>query len=106
MRILLDENLPHDLRHELIGHEVSTVAYMQWSGLKNGQLLAVAASNGFDCLITMDSGVQFQQNLASLPLSVIVVKAKTNAIDDLRPLLPQLLTVLATLMPKSFTRIG
>ena len=27
MKILLDENLPHDLRYFLSGHEVSTVAY-------------------------------------------------------------------------------
>ncbi len=85
------------------GHEVSTAAYMRWSGLKNGQLLALAASNGFDCLITMDSGVQFQQNLASLPLSVVVLVAQTNKIDDLRPLAPLLLTTLATLKPKSVT---
>jgi hypothetical protein len=39
MKILLDENLPHKLRHEIIGHEVFTVAYMGWSGIENGKLL-------------------------------------------------------------------
>jgi len=28
MKLLLDENLPHDLRHFLPGHEVVTVAYL------------------------------------------------------------------------------
>jgi hypothetical protein len=28
MKLLLDENLPHQLRNEIAGHEVFTVAYM------------------------------------------------------------------------------
>ena len=30
MKILLDENVPHDLRHFLPGFEVFTVTYMGW----------------------------------------------------------------------------
>lgn len=47
MKLLLDENLPHDLRAKLVGHEVFTVAYMKWSGLENGELLSAAAGCGF-----------------------------------------------------------
>ena len=36
MKILLDENLPHVLRHALVGHDVFTVAYMEWGGTENG----------------------------------------------------------------------
>jgi predicted nuclease of predicted toxin-antitoxin system len=43
MKILLDENLPHNLRHELHGHDVYTVAYLEWCGTKNGELLRCAA---------------------------------------------------------------
>lgn len=39
MKLLLDENLPHQLRHEIAGHECSTVAFMGWSGVENGELL-------------------------------------------------------------------
>ena len=38
-RILLDENLPVQLKKELIGHEVRSVAEMKWSGIDNGVLL-------------------------------------------------------------------
>jgi hypothetical protein len=48
VKLLLDENLPHDLRHHLVGHEVFTVTYMGWSGTKNGALLLLAADAGFD----------------------------------------------------------
>ncbi len=90
MKILLDENLPHELRHEIPGHEVFTVKYMGWSGVKNGLLLVQAGEAGFDVMITVDSGVKYQQNLSRLSLSVIVVRAASNDIDDLRPLLPKL----------------
>ena len=36
MNVLLDENLPHELRRELAYHDVYTVQYMGWSGVKNG----------------------------------------------------------------------
>ena len=39
MKIVLDENLPHDLRYFLPRHEIFTVAYMGWSGIENGELL-------------------------------------------------------------------
>jgi hypothetical protein len=77
-----------------------------WSGVKNGILLARAAASGFDVMVTMDSGVPYQQNLAALPLAVIVLSAPSNDIDDLRPLVPRLLELLKIVTPKTVTRIG
>jgi hypothetical protein len=51
MKLLLDENLPHQLRNEILGHEVFTVAYMGWSGIDNGRLLQEAYSDNFNALI-------------------------------------------------------
>jgi hypothetical protein len=48
MKLLLDENLPHQLRHEIIGHDVFTTVYMGWSGIENGDLLKAAAGVGFE----------------------------------------------------------
>ena len=39
MRVLLDENLPHDLAEALVGLEVVTVQDLGWAGVKNGELL-------------------------------------------------------------------
>jgi hypothetical protein len=47
MKVLLDENLPHQLRFEIQGHEVFTTAFMKWSGFENGNLLKVASDAGF-----------------------------------------------------------
>jgi predicted nuclease of predicted toxin-antitoxin system len=105
MRILLDESLPRRLRDEITGHSVKTVAEMGWSGIENGELLRLAAGQ-FDVLLTADQNVQFQQNLDALPLPVIVVAARTNRLEDLRPLIPDLLSRLGTPMGKSLVRIS
>jgi hypothetical protein len=52
MKLILDENLPHQLRHELPGHDCYTVAFMGWGGVENGELLSRAASAGFDAVLT------------------------------------------------------
>jgi Domain of unknown function (DUF5615) len=54
MRVLLDENIPHGVRKLLPEHDVFTVAYMEWAGIKNGELLKAAEDDGFDVLITSD----------------------------------------------------
>jgi cell division protein FtsI/penicillin-binding protein 2 len=87
------------------GHEVFTATFMGWSGVENGELLAVAASKGFDAVLTTDRGMEYEQNPGGLPLSVIVIGAASNAIEDLRPLLPKVLAVLKTLEPKSLVKI-
>lgn len=103
--LLLDENLPHDFRHHLIGHEVFTVAYMGWSGMRNGDLLQAAAADAFDALVTMDSGVAYQQNLSTLPLAVVILAAVSNDLADLLPLLPTLLARLNGPLPRAVIRV-
>ena len=105
MRVLLDENLPHDFRHHLAGHDAFTVAYMGWAGTKNGELLRLAADAGFEALLTMDNGVAYQQNPAGLPLAVVILRAPSNDISDLMPLVPALLTCLSQLTPRSIARV-
>jgi len=105
MKILLDENLPHDLRHFLPGHDVFTVTYQQWTGLRNGELMARAAAEGFQALLTMDLGLAHQQNPSELPLSVITIRAASNTLDDLRPLAPAILRALDGLPPQSLVQV-
>lgn len=105
MKLLLDENLPHQMRLELPGHEVFTVAYMGWSGIQNGDLLKMAVANGFDALISNDRGLQYQHDLDNLPIAVVVMLVPKNTIEAIRPIYPALLTVLAGLQPKQFVTV-
>lgn len=85
MRILLDEDIPRRLATLLVGHEVSTVQHRGWSGVKNGRLLGLAAAE-FDVFLTMDSGLEFQQNLSALPIAVLVIAAVSNRMEHLIPM--------------------
>ena len=105
MKILLDENLPHGLRKHLPGHDVFTVQYMRWGGVKNGRLLAQAAAAGFDALVTTDKSIPSQQNLSRLPLAIVVIEAKSNDFDELLKFLPALITALNHLKPNSVTHV-
>lgn len=104
MRILLDESLPRDLGKEIRGHEVTTVQQAEWAGLENGELLRRAVSR-FDVLVTGDQNIEHQQNPALLPVPVVILVAASNRIDALRPLVPELLEVLANLAGAKFIRI-
>lgn len=105
MKLLLDDNLPHQIRLELPGHEVFTVAYMNWSGIENGELLRRAAEAGFDALITNDRGLEQEQNRGALPLAVIVLVAKANTIEAIRPLYAQLQAAVGRLGPREFIKL-
>ena len=87
MRILLDECLPRKLKRELEGYETFTVPEMGWDGVKNGALLKLAESR-FDIFLTIDSNMEFQQNIPEYNLAIVALVAKGNDIDTLRPLMP------------------
>ena len=105
MRILLDEDLPRRLGTLLVGHEAETVPRSGWSGVKNGKLLALAATK-FDVFLTMDGNLEFQQNLATLPIAVLVVEAASNRLEHLTPLVPKILRELNLISPNALRRIG
>lgn len=89
----------------LPGHEVRTVVEMGWGGIKNGDLLALAASS-FDAFITVDKNLPYQQNLSSLALAVIVLDAQSNELPALLPLVSRLEQTLTTLTPCTYVKIG
>ena len=98
MRLLLDESVPAKLRRSLPSHAVRTAVEMGWSGVKNGELLALAASQ-FDAFITVDKNLRYQQNMATLPVAVIVLDGISNELHALLPLVPGLERALSTLKP-------
>jgi hypothetical protein len=93
MKILLDECVDWRLSRELHGHEVKTAHQMGWSTIQNGELLALAAK-AFDVFVTVDRKLPSQQNLSGLGIAVVVLRARTNRLADLRPLVPNLLLLL------------
>jgi hypothetical protein len=75
MKVLLDEDLDHRLRKGLGGHEVFTVSYLGWAGLKNGELLLAAEQRGIDVFVTGDQNLSYQQNLGTRRLAILTLSA-------------------------------
>lgn len=103
-KILLDENIPRRLG-PLVTANFNTVQRRGWSGKRNGDLLALAAAE-FDVLIRMDRGIEFQQRLTGLNLSVIGLIAASNRLEDLLPLVDDIRTELDQCQPGHFIRIS
>ena len=104
MRILLDECLPAEFADELTGHEVRTVQQEGWSGFENGELLQRAATR-FAVFITVDKRIQVTQKVPET-LAVITLRARTNRIESLRPLVALTLTTIVSIRPGTFERVG
>jgi len=98
MRVILDECLPRRLSRELPGHDVTTVPAAGWAGVVNGALLR-RISGSYEAFVTIDGNLPAQQNTGNLDFAVIVLRARTNKIEDLRPLIPNILAALLSTKP-------
>jgi predicted nuclease of predicted toxin-antitoxin system len=105
VRLLLDECVPKRLRRELQGHEVRTVPEMGWAGRENGELLRSAESE-FDVLVTVDQKLKYQQSVAGRNIAVVVMVARRNKIEFLRPLVPDLERTLSQIKPGELREVG
>jgi hypothetical protein len=105
VRVLLDENLPHDLSGALTGHLVSTVQGLGWAGTKNGALLK-RAGDACEVFVSMDGNIEHQQNLTSLSVGVVVIDAPSNRMADLLPVVPELLRAILTVRPGEVRHVG
>ena len=105
MKVFVDECVDWRLMRDLVGHEARSARQMGWLTVKNGELLAVAAKE-FDVFVTVDRNLSFQQNLPAFAIAVIVLRAKSNRLADLRPLVPELLASLPRAKPGTVTHIG
>lgn len=98
MKVFLDECIDWRLSRDLIGHDVKTARQMGWTAVKNGELLALVAKE-FDAFVTVDRNLAFQQNVTGINVAVIVLRAKSNRLDDLKALVPELLRSLTDAPP-------
>jgi hypothetical protein len=105
VRVLLDEQLPLDLAIALQGHSVETVVGRGWAGITNGELLQRVQAD-YDALITMDRGIEFQQNLSTLSVGVLLLRAPSSRMVHLDPLVPLIIQALAALKPGQLLRVG
>ena len=99
MKLLLDECAPKRLRNDFLDHEIRTLDEVGLKGLKNGELLNAAVSQGFEALITVDRRMPFQQNLVHLNLALVILVATPCRYEQLKLLVPGALRALDNIKP-------
>ena len=105
MRVLLDENVPHDLIPQFAGHDVLSVQGLGWAGVTNGDLLKRARGT-IDVFVTMDRKLERQHDLSGLPFGVLVIVAKSNRMVDLLPFVVALREAVARIGPGQVAHVG
>jgi hypothetical protein len=76
-----------------------------WAGRKNGELLSLAENADFQVFVSLDQGMEFQQNLTGRNIAVILLRAKSNRLADLIPLAGKILKSLSSIEPGLLIRI-
>jgi len=76
------------------------------AGTPNGEWLALAERAGWQVLLTMDRAMPYQQNLSGRAVSIIVIRSKSNRLQDLLPVVPAILTALKSLKKGRLVRVG
>jgi hypothetical protein len=105
VRVFLDECIDWRLLRSITGHEVRTAHQMGWSAIKNGELLNLVSAQ-FDVFVTVDQNLAFQQNTKELRIAVVVLRARTNRLSDLLPLVPELSVAIAGAKPGDVRMVG
>lgn len=106
MKLLLDECIPRKLKDKLTGFECRTVPEMGLAGRKNGELLSLAEESGFHVFVTIDRGIEYEQNFTSRPIAIILVQAKSSRLADLLPHVPEILRLLSSINKGEVVRVG
>jgi len=106
MRVLLDENVPRKLKRAFaLIYDIATVQEHGWSGVLNGELLRRADAE-FEAFVTLDRGIEYQQHLTDLSIRIVIVRAVSNTLDDLVPLVPSIQAALDRLDPGDLTHVA
>ena len=68
-------------------------------GKKNGELMRAAELAGYDVLLTVDQGISRQPGRSDFQLAIIVLRSRTNQMEDLLRLAPAIREALESIRP-------
>jgi predicted nuclease of predicted toxin-antitoxin system len=107
MKLLLDECLPRRAKFLFAegGRECETVRDAGFSGKENGELIALA-DRKFEVLVSIDRNIRHQQNITGRNIAILIIRAASNDLDDIRPHVPQALAALKTIKPGQILEVG
>ena len=88
------------MRAFLTGHTVETAYDRGWAKLANGELLQAAEDAEFSLLVTTDQNLQYQQNLSTRRIAVLVLT--TTSWPRIRAAAAHVLQAINDLAPSGF----
>jgi hypothetical protein len=65
-----------------------------------------AAETEFDVFVTMDRGIEYQQNLASLQMGVVLISARSNRRRDVEPAIAAVNSAIRTLQAGQLIKVA
>ena len=105
MRVLIDECMPRKFKLCLTPHDCQTVPEAGLAGKKNGELIGLAEGR-FDVLVTLDKGLEFQQNLTGREIAIVLIRSKSNRMADLQQQASACLAAIESIQPGQLLRVG
>jgi hypothetical protein len=106
VKVLLDECIHRKFMAAFASHDCTTVWDAGMAGKTNGTLLSLAEKAGFNVFMTMDKGLQYQQNLTDRRISVIVIRSRSNRLHDLLPFAEACCAAITSAQPGEVVRVG
>ncbi len=106
MKILLDECIPRKFKNSFSGHDCRTVAEEGLSGQKNGEHLRRAETAGFEVFVTLDRGMEYEQNLRTLKITIIFLRSISNRLQDFLPNIPEIEAALESRPKGGILKVG
>jgi tartrate dehydratase beta subunit/fumarate hydratase class I family protein len=103
MRVLFDNGTPRGVAAALTAHIVEEARARGWDTLRNGELLDAAEVAAFDVFVTTDRNLQYQQNLTSRKIAIVVLtKGRWRLI---KPRLSEIAAAVDAAAPGSFIEV-
>jgi hypothetical protein len=96
--------LPRKLRRELTDCEVRTVQEERWSSFKNGALLSRAQTD-FDVLLSGDSNLEHQQNVARFDIGIVAIETVSLRLLDIMKAIDDIRAAVATVLPGELIKV-
>ncbi len=105
MKILLDHNLDRRLKNYLTEYETATTQEQNWADVLNGELLTLAEQNGFDVLLTADTNIKNQQNVANRKIAILVLRAFNNRLATHTEMIDDIHEALSKIQPSKIVEV-
>jgi predicted nuclease of predicted toxin-antitoxin system len=106
MKVLIDECIPRKIKRSLPGHECQTVPEAGLAGKTNGELLSLAERHRFEVFLTMDKGIEYEQNPTGRNIAIVIVRVKSNRLADLLPHAAECVARISSVKRGQIARVG